>query len=108
MALNSASNFSQYALYFPPSLILISFAQVKAHSKKEYPAVEFRGEMGVMSAVIICDNHSGHSKKVFDLCDVDEKGRVSKSYLINARRLTLFIYLDRLTSFHRDLQTSAK
>lgn len=53
----------------------IEFVPVKAHSKKEYPTVEFRGELGVMNAVIICDNHSGHSKKLYELCDVDEKGR---------------------------------
>jgi hypothetical protein len=42
--------------------------------------VEFRNEIGVMSAVILCDNHNGHPKKIYDLCEVDERGRVSHAY----------------------------
>lgn len=50
--------------------------QVKPSQRKEYPVVEFRGEIGNMNAIILCDNHNGHAKKIYDLCDLDEKGRV--------------------------------
>ncbi|KAG8782439.1 putative PHD type zinc finger protein with BAH domain-containing protein [Serendipita sp. 397] len=59
----------------------IEFAPVKPSQRKDFPTVEFRGEVGVMSAVILCDNHGGaplgNGKKIYELCDVDERGRTA-------------------------------
>jgi hypothetical protein len=55
------------------------YHQVKPHNRRDSPTVEFRGEIGTMNAVILCDNHNAYAKKTYDLCDLDEKGRVSVS-----------------------------
>ncbi|PVG02078.1 hypothetical protein CPB86DRAFT_780999 [Serendipita vermifera] len=55
----------------------IEFSPIKPHGRRDFPTVEFRGEVGTMSAVILCDNHNTYAKKTYDLCDLDEKGRTA-------------------------------
>ncbi|CAG7847903.1 Lid2 complex component snt2 Short=Lid2C component snt2 [Serendipita indica DSM 11827] len=59
----------------------IEFTPVKPNQRKEFPTVEFRQEIGTMNAVIICDSHGGNmnpsGKKIYDLCDLDERGRTA-------------------------------
>ncbi|KAG8835592.1 putative PHD type zinc finger protein with BAH domain-containing protein [Serendipita sp. 399] len=58
-----------------------NYTQVKPSQRKDFPTVEFRNEVGVMNAVILCDNHGGSplgsGKKIYDLCDLDERGRTA-------------------------------
>lgn len=65
-----------------------------------------------MNAVIICDNHSGHPKKIYDLCDLDEKGRVSKlsfnmvlSLRSNPRQTALQVFTETYKQAHNSEKT---
>lgn len=56
------------------------FTQAKNMRREGTPAVDFKGQSGLMVPSVICKGHISHKRQVYDICDTNDAGEV-RSFL---------------------------